>query len=71
MKQYRPPPGDSGLPYTQPLDPASFVPNPEPAGQMEIVPNVFLEALRKPCWFHRWMVRWLLGWKWHDKNGDD
>ena len=20
----------------------------------------------KPCWFHRLMVRWILGWKWRD-----
>lgn len=38
----------------------------KPVGAMEIVPGVKVTSPRKPNWFHRLMVRWLLGWKWED-----
>lgn len=28
----------------------------------------FAHYKRRPCWFHRFMTRLLLGWKWEDAN---
>lgn len=36
------------------------------AGYIGITDNFSIAAKRKPCWFHRLMVRLLLGWTWED-----
>ena len=39
---------------------------PKAVGYMEILPSVEYHITKKPKWFHRIMVRILLGWKWVD-----
>ena len=40
-------------------------------GSMEMLPGVAFRTPNKPAWFHRIMLRLLLGWKWTDRAGPD
>ena len=32
--------------------------------RLQVATEVFYEAETAPCWFHRVMLRMILGWKW-------
>ena len=38
------------------------------AGTMEVLPKLSFCVHRKPAWFHRVMMRLLLGWRWTDEE---
>ncbi len=43
---------------------------PPVAGRMEVLPRYLWDCEKKPAWFHRVMLRLLLGWKWKDYTQD-
>lgn len=40
----------------------------KPVGQIEMMKGFYFSARKKPCVWHRFWMRVLLGWKWHDGN---
>lgn len=36
----------------------------KPEGFIEIAENVYVSVMKKPKWFHMFMMRILLGWRW-------
>jgi len=45
----------------------AFMPDERSVGYFEVLPKYHWHVTTKPNWFHRLMMRWLLGWKWSDK----
>ena len=46
-----------------------FLPTVKWAGYWEFVPaptSFRVSSIKKPCWFHRKMVKLCFGWTWHD-----
>lgn len=40
----------------------------EPAGYIKLADKFYIAQHKKPCLWHRFWMRVLLGWKWHGGN---
>jgi len=43
---------------------------PLPQGYYVIGGNLHIHVGKRPNWFNRFFMAYLLGWKWHDADGD-
>lgn len=41
--------------------------DPDSVGYWAITPSFFIHSPKRPNWFHRFSVKLVFGWVWHDK----